>query len=94
VYILDGILRLQHIPDQVRIIVILKPGEPRTELSSYWPISLLPVPIKIVEKLFLRRMELIVDKKLAIPDFRFGFRSAHSTINQVHRVTQITDNRV
>ena len=50
VYIYNGILRLKHVPDLwkiAKIILIHKPGKPRTELSS------LPIPMKTFEKLFL-----------------------------------------
>lgn len=91
VYIYNGILRLKHVPEQwkiAKIILIHKTGKPRGELSSYRPISLLPIPMKIFEKLFLIRLKRIVDKNLVIPDHQYGFRSYHSTIDQVHRVTQ------
>jgi hypothetical protein len=36
------------------IILILKPGKPPNEVTSYWPISLLPIVSKVFEKLLLK----------------------------------------
>jgi hypothetical protein len=53
------------------------------ELTSYHPISLLPIISKILEKLLLRNR-----KKNLIPNHQFGFRQRHSTIEQTHRIVQ------
>ncbi|VVC42838.1 Endonuclease/exonuclease/phosphatase,Reverse transcriptase domain [Cinara cedri] len=51
------------------------------------PISLLPTCGKLFEKLLLKRLSPIVSEKKIIPNTQFGFRSYHSTIHQVHRLT-------
>jgi hypothetical protein len=38
-----------------QIILILKPGKPPNELTSYQPISLLPTASKVFEKLLLKK---------------------------------------
>jgi hypothetical protein len=53
----------------------------------YRPISLLPTIAKIFEKLQLKRLKPLKN----IPDFQFGFRNKHSTIDQVHRVTTVIE---
>jgi hypothetical protein len=86
VYILNGILRLHHIPEkwkEAKVLAIPKPGKQLTEAASYRPISLL----SIVSKLF----EAIHKKNAHIPDWQFGFRAKHSTVDQVHRVVQIIE---
>ena len=62
--------------------MIKKPGKPPTEKESYRPISLLPVIAKLLEKILLKRIKPYVD----IPNFQFGFRTNHSTVEQIHRV--------
>ena len=64
-----------------------KPGKPVNEVTSYRPISLLPILSKLLEKLFLKRLKPILDEKQIIPTHQFGFRNKHSTIDQVHRIT-------
>jgi hypothetical protein len=39
-----------------QIILILKPGKPPNELTSYRPISLLPIISKVFEKILLKRL--------------------------------------
>lgn len=68
------------------IIMIQKPGKQANSLSSYRPISLLPVIGKLFEKLFLKRLKDILIVKQLIPSHQFGFREKHSTIDQVHRI--------
>lgn len=65
--------------------MIPKPGKELTEVSSYRPISLLPVVSKTMERLLLQRLDCDVPPEGWIPDHQFGFR--HSTIQQIHRIT-------
>jgi hypothetical protein len=64
----------------------LKPGKPPNELTSYWPISLLPIVSKVFEKLLLKRLLPIVEINRLIPNHQLSFRQRHSTIQQTHRV--------
>lgn len=66
-----------------QVIMINKPNKPPEKVTSYRPISLLPTISKLFEKLLLKRLKPLVN----IPDFQFGFRNNHSTIEQIHRVT-------
>jgi hypothetical protein len=59
-----------------QIILILKPGRPPNELTSYWPISLLPIVSKVFEKLLLKRLFQMVEIN--------GLRQRHSIIGQTH----------
>jgi hypothetical protein len=64
-----------------QIIIIMKPGKPPNELTSYWPISLLPIVSKVFEKIFLKRPPPpIVENNRPIPNHQFSFRQRHSTI--------------
>jgi hypothetical protein len=56
-YILNAICRLEYWPKplkQAKIIMIPKPGKNPTDVSSYRPISLLPIISKVLEKLILK----------------------------------------
>lgn len=50
-------------------------------------ISLLPTISKLFEKLLLKRLRPLIN----IPDFQFGFRNNHSTIDQIHRITTVIE---
>jgi hypothetical protein len=66
--------------------MIPKPGKPASEVNSYWPSSLLLVTLKLFEKLPLKRIRNNLDLSTVIPDYQFGFREGHSTIQQMHRI--------
>ena len=89
-HIYNAILRLECFPKQwkkAQVIMLLKPGKPPERATSYRPISLLPSMSKLFEKLLLKRLKPLIEKRHLIPDHQFGFRNLHSTIDQVHRVT-------
>ena len=89
-YIFNAALRLAYFPSQWKfsiIIVIPKPGKPPESPSSYRPISLLPFFSKVFEKLILNRISPIINNSGVIPNTQFGFRSHHSTIHQINRIT-------
>lgn len=85
----NAILRTGHFPSQWKVsevVMLLKPGKPAHQVSSYRPISLLPTVSKVFEKLFLKRFYPEINHINLIPYHQFGFRRQHSTIEQVHRV--------
>lgn len=87
----NGILRVQYYPSLWKvsqILMIHKVGKPANEVTSYRPISLLPILSKAFEKLLLRRILPILENTNVIPTHQFGFRQQHSTIEQVHRVVE------
>ena len=61
--------------------MIAKPGKPPNEISSYRPISLLPILSKLLEKLFLNRLKPIIARDNLIPSHQFGFRGHHSAVD-------------
>ena len=69
-----------------------KPGKEPEELTSYRPISLLPVLSKVLEKLLVKRIKPVMERNKTIPELQFGFRERHSTIEQVHRVVREINN--
>jgi hypothetical protein len=46
---------------------------------------------KLFEKLLLKRLKLIIEDKNLILDHQFGLQTQHSTIDQVHRITNIIE---
>ena len=69
--------------------LLLKPksGKDPKEVQSYRPISLLPIIAKLLDKLILHRNGHDFSTSDWIPHHQFGFRRAHSTIQQCHRIT-------
>ena len=88
--LINSIFRISHFPAQwkvAQIILIPKPGKAAEFVTSYRPISLLPILSKISEKLIIKRLNKILEDKNIIPAHQFGFRNKHSTVEQVNRVT-------
>jgi len=69
------------------IIMVLKPAKPPTDVASYRPISLLPIISKIFETLLLNRITKETHLQDWILEHQLGFRKAHSTIQQCHRLS-------
>lgn len=89
-YIINAAFRLKHVPSiwkVAEIIMITKPKKPPNKVQSYRPISLLSVLAKLFEKLLLKRLKPIIDNKNLVPVHQFGFRNKHSTLDQIHRIT-------
>jgi hypothetical protein len=66
----------------------LKPGKPPNDLTSYRPVSLLPIVCKVFEKLLFRRLLQMVENSRLTPNHQFGFRKGHSAIEQTHQIVQ------
>ena len=90
--IYNSMLRFTYFPVTwkfAQIIMIPKPGKPPHRVTSYRPISLLPLLSKIFERIFLKRIHVdaVINEK--IPAHQFGFREYHSTTQQCHRIIEI-----
>ena len=89
IQILNSVLRTGYYPGQwkvFQIIAILKPAE---ELTSFRPISSLPIPSKLFEKLLLTRIKPILQETRIVPAHQFGYRQKHTTTGQVRRITNV-----
>lgn len=87
----NSVLWRNFIPPQwkvAEIILFPKPGKDPTDVKSYRPISLLPMVSKALEKLFKKRLMVILTQINLIPEHQFGFRQGHGTIEQVHRLVE------
>ena len=92
--IINACFKQRYVPHHwkiAEIIVIPKQGKPLSEVTSYRPISLLPLFSKLFEKLLLKRLDPIIEQRKLIPTHQFGFRNKHSTIDQVHRITNVIE---
>lgn len=90
--IFNSILRLQNFPNQwkyAEVIMVPKPSKPENVVSSYRPISLLTTFSKLFERIFLRRLIPILERKSIIPEHQFGFRQHHGTPEQCHRILNV-----
>jgi hypothetical protein len=52
----------------------------------------LPTIAKVLEKLILNKINQELNPQTWIPDHQFGFRRAHSTIEQSHRIANTITN--
>jgi hypothetical protein len=89
-------LRLSYFPTTWKIgkvVPIPKPGKDHSLPSSYRPITLLPTFGKMFEKLILERMLEFEKEARVLINQQFGFRSKHSTTQQVLRITEKVSQR-
>lgn len=96
-FLINACFRLRYVPLQWKVAeikMIVKPGKQPTDILSYRPISVLPVVSKVFEKLLLKRLLPILEQRCIIPDYQFGFRKGHSTIEQVHRITDVAEKAI
>jgi hypothetical protein len=89
--IYNVVLRIGHFPPQWNVAVVIlipKPGKPPEMVESYRPISLLPTTSKLLEKLLFERLHPVIENRQLIPDYQFGFRQKHATIEQIHLIVR------
>lgn len=90
--IFNACLSLGHFPfswKQANVIVIHKHGKPKNFPSSYRLISLLNTLSKLLEKLIQKRILNFLESVDIIPPHQFGFRANHSTVHQIHRLSEV-----
>ena len=93
-HLINAVFRLEYVPRQwkaAEVIMIPKAGKDFNDKKSYRPISLLPIVAKVFEKLLLKRIKPLIEERNLIPLHQFGFRTQHSTIDQVHRIIELIE---
>ncbi|KAL4153873.1 hypothetical protein QTP88_001706 [Uroleucon formosanum] len=75
---------------EAKVVAILKPNKPGNDPRNYRPISLLSVVYKLFERLLLRRMSPLLDRR--IPMEQAGFRSGRNCCKQVLALTTYVEN--
>ena len=78
-------LRLPKVWRRAAIIAVLKPNKSADDAKNYRPISLLCVPLKLLERLLLSRLDPVIDPQL--PPEQAGFRHGRSTTDQATLLT-------
>jgi hypothetical protein len=84
----NAILLTEYFPSQWKVaqfILILKPGKPPNELTTYHPISLLSIVSKVFEKLLQKRLLVTVANNKSIPNHQFGFRQRHCVAQKINQ---------
>ena len=74
--------------------MIPESDKPPNQVTSYQPLSLLPIMSKLFEKLLLVRLKTPVSEDKLIPDYQFGFRNNHLTTEKVTRVYNVIPNSI
>ena len=74
-------LRLPKVWRRADIIAVLKPNKAADDANNYRPISLLCVPLKLLERLLLSILDPVIDPQL--PTEQAGFRHDRSITDQV-----------
>ncbi|KAL4105014.1 hypothetical protein QTP88_020289 [Uroleucon formosanum] len=93
--ILNFLIKIEYFPKEWKlatIIMIKKPGKDNTDPRNYRPICLLSSVSKIFEKIIHSRLTNYLNAINAIPHFQFGFKSNHSTTQQLLRLTEHISN--
>lgn len=89
--IFNNCLRIGYFPKAwkiAKVIALDKPGKDASMPSNKRPISLLPVLGKLFERTILTRLVEFGDDQNLIINQQFGFRSQHSTTQQLMRVIE------
>ena len=93
----NAIIHTSHLPNQwkvARIIIIPKSGKPPNEVTSYGPISLLPIMSKLFAKLLVVQLKTPVSENKLLPDYQLGFRNNHTAIEQVNKLCNVILNSI
>jgi len=75
-------------PDRLKyseVQPLFKKGE-KTEISNYYPISLLPSFLKIIEKIIYKRLNCYLLENNILANEQFGFREKSTTDMATHEL--------
>ena len=72
---------------EATVVPIPKAGDPR-EVNNYRPISLLPIPGKLIEKVIHMQIDQFLEDQGTLADTQYGFRKNRST---THAISELTD---
>ena len=84
-YIFEQSYKLGIFPDDWKkaTIVPLYKGGLKENVSNYRPVSLLPIPGKLLEKIIHDNIMIFFEKNKLISDMQNGFRKNHSTLSSI-----------
>uniref|UniRef100_A0ABD2X125 Endonuclease/exonuclease/phosphatase domain-containing protein n=1 Tax=Trichogramma kaykai TaxID=54128 RepID=A0ABD2X125_9HYME len=69
-----------------RLVLMLKPGKPVAEPSSYRPLCMLDTAGKVLERIMVGRLEAHTEGPAGLADSQFGFRKRRSTVDAIQTV--------
>lgn len=84
--IINNCLNNSYFPSEWKnaiITPILKNQKIATDASSYRPISILPSLSKILERVFLNKLNIFLEEENILPDIQFGFRPEHNASHAI-----------
>lgn len=87
--IFNSCIRLNYFPSafkKAKVVAVHKPHKPKSNPSSYRPISLLSNLGKVYEKLIHNKINDFVSSHGIIAKEQFGFKKEHSTTHQISRI--------
>lgn len=92
--LINGCFRIGYFPEPfkcAKILPIQKPGKDPKLTTSYRPISLLSCLGKLFERIIYSRLSEFSFNNNIIAKEQFGFRTQHSTVHQIRRITNIVN---
>uniref|UniRef100_A0A8C7Y996 Reverse transcriptase domain-containing protein n=1 Tax=Oryzias sinensis TaxID=183150 RepID=A0A8C7Y996_9TELE len=98
-YIFNSSFQTGSFPNQMKIakvIPLYKTGN-KHHFTNYRPVSMLPQLSKILEKMFIARLNSFIEKHNILDEGQYGFRSNRSTslalMNVIENITNAIDNK-
>lgn len=91
--VFNQILRTGKFPDEWKVgkvVLLLKPGKPNLEPSSYRPLCLLDTYGKFLESMLVNKLNIELGND-GLSQNQFGFRRGRSTIDAIQRIYNIAD---
>lgn len=70
-----------------KVLPIIKKGKPPHDIASYRPISLTPAISKVFDAIIHNAITKHTTNNKIIPETQFGFKHRHSSIHEVHKIT-------
>ncbi|GBN38038.1 Putative protein in type-1 retrotransposable element R1DM [Araneus ventricosus] len=73
------------------IVLFHKKGREKNSITSYRPISLLPILGKLLEKLLLQRVSFTINKQNVLHPYQFGFREGKSSTHALRKLSDVIE---
>ena len=89
-YLINVCLDKSIMPSQWKVgtVTPIPKGSPSLNMGDYRPISVLPAPSKIIERLVYNRLVYYLECNMLLDRRQHGFRKNHSTVTAIIEVIQ------
>ena len=90
-HIIDCVIESSKYPDSWKVATVTplpKEGD-KSKVNTYRPISILPLPTKLTEKILHKQLTTYLNEKNILMEYQNGFISERSTL---HSLASFTDN--